>query len=201
MIEAGNAFMTKYPEIRATLLAMRRANIAGRFHQLFQELALTPAQIEEFEAIVSASSNSNRWTVLFNGLPPMHLTLNGPAPEENIRTQLEQLLGSNGYQRYLDNAGAGTAQTLAQHVARNLYTTPTPLSGAQADALVRTIRDNTARGSGQVDWKSVLANAGAFLSGPQLEWLRGMEAEDTFRSAMSVALAAPRQQTPNAPSP
>lgn len=202
MTEAGNAFMAKYPETRAALLTMRRASIAGRFHRLFQELALTPAQIETFEALASAASNSNRWTAMFNGMPPMHLTLNGPAPGEDIGAQLGQLLGATGYQRYLDYAGAETAQSLTQQLARDLYLTPTPLSGTQADALVRTIRENTAPGSSsQLDWKSVVANAGAFLSQPQLEWLRGMEAESTFRSAMTVALNAARQQTPNAPSP
>jgi hypothetical protein len=202
MKAAGDAFMAKYPEVRARLVALRHAGVAGRFYRLFQELALTPAQIEEFEALVFGSSNSNLWMVHYIGLPPMHLVLNGPSPDDDVRGQLAQLLGPERYQRYVEYAAANIAQMLTQQLARNLYITPTPLTASQAAALVTAIMDSPAPvDEDRFDWKTVVEKARSFLSELQLEWLRGMEAEAAYNAAMKLAVIASRQQPQKDTSP
>ncbi|MEO6567976.1 MAG: sigma-70 family RNA polymerase sigma factor [Opitutaceae bacterium] len=51
---AGRTFLAAHPEVKNAWNAAQRAQIAGQYHLLFQELGLTEAQVEEFEQIILA---------------------------------------------------------------------------------------------------------------------------------------------------
>lgn len=193
--EVGDAFMAKHPVVRQALGDYARARVNFKYAELFRKLALTPAQIARFQELVASAGMGS------DGPDGKDMSLNwtGPKSQEDAKrteSELRELLGADGMSLYRKVLNQSESITVATHLAGSLWFSDTPLSPTQADQLTevlhknRTIKDGSFR---LVNWEAAMAQAGKFLSAPQLALLDAERVHDELRLAMNrpMSSAAP----------
>jgi RNA polymerase sigma factor (sigma-70 family) len=177
----GRALMAAYPEIQRLVIDEKRAFFSAHYAKLYRELGLTPAQIEAFEQIMIAGVSSTY------GDGPNTVTLDAaPAiPWAEKQARVRALLGERGFQLW-DNYHSGQ-DGRAVMLASALYFTDTPLTAEQGqkfqEVLIAAGKAIGQEPEPSVYWATVREQAVAFLSPPQLEALRGLQANDEFNYA------------------
>lgn len=179
----GRALMTAYPEIQRLVTDQKRASVAARYQKLYEELALTPAQIDAFERVqisgVSTSIGGDRpgGTMTFDAAPAM--------PDEEKRMRLREILGERGYRRLQEfDASPSPRDSRVAKLASQLYFTDTPLTAEQGARLQEVfVAGHRTGGRDQPPaeyWAAVRTQAGAFLAAPQLAALGNLQVEDEY---------------------
>lgn len=180
----GRALMDAYPEIRRLVVQEKRAGVSARYQKLYQELGLTDTQVDAFEQIMISGISSTygamnkNETVTLDAAPAM------PGHEQDER--LRQLLGERGFQRLEEFQRSSQGSFPVVQLASSLYFTDTPLTAGQGAQLQRVLTKCSRAGRDQLPaeyWAAVRAQAGAFLSEPQLVALRGLQANDEYNFA------------------
>ncbi len=187
-VEAGNAFLEKNPAAREIVVKSIRAGIAGRFYPLYAELGLDDAKVDAFEAIMS-NGISKGFGAGMIGPEPTKLQPVPPLPDKECDRLLRELLGDAGFKRYQAQSDASNWQAL--RVGAGLAFTDTPLTGSQADQLVRLFSATKSPWSGgsvpHDYWTQIIDQARGFLDPAQLRPLQSMQAEDELNWAQRVA--------------
>ncbi len=186
----GAAFLAEHPDVKQALLDRSRARVDSRFRPLYRELNLTPAQIAQFETLLIEGEGVNMTAA--DGSPLILRPGTGMTRDEMERG-VHELLGDAGYQQYQEANRLGNSRGFTLQVAGALYFTDTPLDVQQADQLTRLVdgarsTSRQQRGSGGDYWTTLLAQAGGFLSAPQLEVLAGFQQQEQYQRELTQAL-------------
>ena len=189
-VARGAAFLAQHPDVKQALLDRSRARVDSRFRPLYRQLNLTPAQIEKFEALLIEGEGVNMAAV--DGSPLILRPGTGMTRDE-MEQGVRELLGDAGYQQYQEANRLGNSRGFTLQVAGALYFTDTPLNAQQADQLARLVdaarnaplQTRAARGD---YWTGLLAEAGGFLSAPQLEVLAGFQQQEEYQRELNQAM-------------
>lgn len=179
-VELGNAVLKLNPELKALLVASRRARIAGRYFPLYRELGLTETAVAEFEEIMmSGVGGITHYD--FPGVGTVRLEAATALPPAEKSRRLHELLGESGTRRMQEYQRS--LNSYVSRVAGALYCTETPLTVEQGRQLGRVIAEHSVNvGPGKMTpaeyWSPIVAKAGAFLAAPQLQAVAGLQAHD-----------------------
>jgi RNA polymerase sigma factor (sigma-70 family) len=197
----GRAFLARHAEAKKALVDMSNASLNYQWAPLYRSLNFTPAQIEEFQALMRASRGmSPRLSEgMFFTLPAGDVTLIGKAG-----SRLRDLLGEDGLRKCQEFGLMIPARELTAQVAGALSFTETPLTAAQSAQLVLIIAgsrsDPSVSQAGSYAWDAVVAQAQGLLSAPQLVALTNARAQ-AGEQTMSLKWILNPIPAPGAPPP
>lgn len=190
-VAEGRAFLERHPDLKQALADSTDANTRFRFSGIYSSLALTPAQIERFEALMREGASrgtmlKGQWAMLSPGTGMPTSELNGA---------MTALLGGEKFRKLWKYGRAAPDRRLAAEVAGALCFGETPLLPAQSDQLVQIITASRAREPnglpGEVDWNAVVIKASDILSVPQLAVVESM-----YPQVAEQALYLPKSAEP-----
>ena len=185
-VAAGKAFLARHPAVKQALIARSNALTNLRYGALYKSLGLTPAQIVQFQALML-----DNMTLSINR-DAGFLTLNpgNEMSQEEIQSQLSQLLGPEGLPYYFGQSRTRRSQTLTAEVAGALAPTDSALTPDQANQLTEILTGNIVRGD--YDWDAILVQTRAILSAPQQSLIAGLQAEDLEQRQYQSSPVRPR---------
>ncbi|MEO6567604.1 MAG: sigma-70 family RNA polymerase sigma factor [Opitutaceae bacterium] len=216
-LAAGDAFLAKYPEIRAVLARSQRASWASRYFPLYLELGLDEATSTRLEEILASNGATTRFPEGFGepGSPSMRLRAFPPIEKAERERQIRELLGEEGYQRFKSHSISGTDQ--AMKFASALSSSATPLTAEQGRTLARIFETTSTTSPRSAEsWRQLLTEAQMTLSPAQMFPLEALRASEDLaaarrawaqkdnalsadRSRPSISLAAQLNQDANIP--
>lgn len=191
-IAEGRAFLTRHPEVKQALLERIHASMRFTWGPLYNTLGLTPEQINQFEALVSAGA------VTSVGFGPngqqLALQTGSEVPLPEVPSRLRDLLGEEGFRQYQEFKNTIAARNLTVEIAGDLCFTESPLTLHQADQLNRILFDcrpgQRGSQSAEFDREAVVAKAKGVLSASQLEALNGVLARGQLQRALTRTVNA-----------
>lgn len=208
----GRALAAAYPEFHQLWVRVARQSIAGRFTELYRELNLSTAEIETFEMIMVSGVSwgidypvpKSREHYLPGKTPLLSITMDAAPvlPKTEKDDRLRALLGESGFSR-LKEFENQPRDSRIQQLASALYFTDTPLTPELGAKFERVLSDRSRshRGTTSAEyWAAVREDSRAFLSEPQLEALKGLQAQDEFNLAAPGNRSSQRLAADTAPS-
>lgn len=189
---AGRELMARFPEVKQALLDRSFARIRARFEPLYQQLQLTPAQIEQFETLML---NNEGMMTSVAGFGTFQLTPGDGRSRGETEQALRALLGSAGYERMLEVGQASAGLQFAAHLAGALYFTDEPLTATQARELGRVVTQFPVRPDGAFltrDWDGLFAVARPLLSEQQFAALARARVQEEFGASMKARMFSPK---------
>jgi len=206
-----NAFreLEKNPEFQKLIQMEGRAQIEGRYSDLFRKLKLPPGALDAFKNLLQDKQNALRDTMEV----ARDKGLVGPENRDQLRalvqsTQAEidasirNTIGDTAYDQYKSYETSSPQRAVASSLSQRLSYTSTPLSDDQSSQLVQAMvgskvagRDLGMGGSAQIT-DSTIAQAQGFLSGPQLEALQQLQAEQKAQQQARQMLQNQRRSQP-----
>jgi RNA polymerase sigma factor (sigma-70 family) len=176
---------------------IRLANLESAYESyrsLFHQLGFTPAQREQFKALLSdhldrrdeqmkAAMTAARAQNPAPDRAALQTVLDTVANQSYAewQTTMRGAFGETMLQTFQHYADTGAGREVTRELSGALFYTETPLTVEQADQLVEIIAANSRNAHGKVDLtvmndEAILAQAGAVLSEPQLAALRRAQA-------------------------
>jgi hypothetical protein len=185
----GQAFLAAFPEQRTAIMEIGKAQIARGYGAFFRAAGLSPAQIDQFETLVSQTWLDNI-LVSPNGVHP--------APVQPPADQMQALLGDQAYQQYQDYQRTQEAHGLTLQLATAVTNANAPaMSADQADQLAQIIMTGSpgaqsGRGlnPATVDWDAVMTQAQGVLAPQQLQVAQGLLLNMQYQTALAQARRA-----------
>jgi RNA polymerase sigma factor (sigma-70 family) len=185
----AQAFLAAFPEQRAAMVAISKAQASRTFSPFYRAAGLSSAQIAQFENFVAES-----WTQNIVVIPNSIYTDTTRFPED----QLHALLGDQAYQHYQAFVRREGANTVSLQVAIALTNSNVPpLSTDQADQLAQIILNHSPdyQNGGSftpatINWDAVIMQAQGMLTTPQLKVAEGLFLNLQYRTALQ-ALRSP----------
>jgi hypothetical protein len=208
-----NAFreLEKNPEFQKLMQIEGRAQVEGRYSDLFKKLQLPPGALEAFKGLLQDKQNAVRDTMEV----AREKGLTGPDNRDQLRalvqsTQAEidssirSTIGDAAYDQYKSYEATSPQRSVASSLSQRLSYTSTPLSDDQSTQLVQAMLGSktTGRtmgmgGSAQIT-DSTISQAQGFLSAPQVQALQQLQAE---QQAQQQARQMLQKQRTSAPAP
>lgn len=192
-----------------------RAGLGLRFGPLYRALNLSPEQIAKFESTLTEGQQGvvDVWAEAGKqGLSTSgdSATSTGVArltsgPLGNMEKGLKELLGEAGFENYKQFDKARGNRELITSLAGGLYSSETPLTAVQGEALAAVLASNTRTekipmaddGKKQMyrilevtDWAEVQKQAQGILSAPQLAALKALNDQKQLDQEMARARGA-----------
>jgi hypothetical protein len=189
----GKAFLARHADVKQALVEMSNASLNYKWAALYQSLHFTPAQIEQFQALMRANraiapNLGSDGKILF--LPTGESMSTG-----KIDSRLRDLLGDEGLRKCQEFGLLIPARELTAQVAGALCFTETPLTAEQSAQLVQIIARNQSNASvsqaGTYDWDAVVAQTRGLLSAPQLVALANARAQAAEQTSSLKSLLHP----------
>jgi hypothetical protein len=177
--------MVRHPEVRRAAIEQWRAQAAGFYAQLFKNLNLSPAQIEEFKDLSALGALGTE------NLPDGGVFLYSTGGDRRAaETQIHALLGDDGFRQYREFPEVGApAWQLTTQLAGSLFDTTAPLTAAQGAQMTSLFAESRVPMEGstrpRLDWEAITTKAQVVLSEPQKAILEIYRAEDEFNAASS----------------
>jgi len=188
----GEKFLAAHPGSRDLIRQQVNANLDARYGALFKALNLSPAQLDAFRRIMDAAAQPMNLMV-----PAGQYALSPSAEhlsEDQKNAQLQDLLGPQGFQQYLDATRLAPLRGLVAQLAAASYYTPTPLTadqGAQLQSLLAaqssTYADGGVANPGSVDWNQAMTQAKGILSPSQLASLGLLQQQTAANQNLATA--------------
>jgi len=185
--------LAKNPAFEAAVISNYRASLRPMFAALYQQLGLTPAQVQRFEDVLTDLKRAN-FDVAASAVD-QGMTPNDPA--------LKDLYSTNLTEAVTDLQGIATAQQVADYaknyqktkpgrdvvsqLATPLAYTDTPLTPQQSALMIQLISAHANSTTGVIDWSSVMAQAPGVLSLAQISMLSAVQAKIQYKQAYSQA--------------
>jgi RNA polymerase sigma factor (sigma-70 family) len=182
--EVINRLVISNPELRKLYARQQTIRFRTRYGPLYHSLALTPAQVAEFERI--RGDNVEAQSDIFREGLAQGLAKGDPIVQELIKQtnkrqddSLRTLLGEDAVQQFQSYERTQPLRNVANTLATSVYFTDTPLTPKQADQLTQVVTESMSNppGSatlGAINWGKVLEKAQALLAPAQLEGLSTM---------------------------
>lgn len=184
-VAAGRDFLAAHPEAQRLIDEARKGSFANSYGASLMAVGLTPA---ERDTIISEASKRMGGTLGVGGLQFL-FGPDGDSPENLLLQRLRELLGEARFQQFEELQRLRAARSLAQTVAAATYDSDTPLTTAQAGAIIATLaRHNrlaksapTSLNLTMIDWSAATRDLASLLSPSQ------MAAFDAARGNLTVA--------------
>jgi len=169
------ALIATNPKVRAAYVRSFRANLTMKFLPLYHKLALSPAQIEKFEDLMTESEQEK--LDLQAAAQSQGLAVSDPAMAALQQQQNEQLCG--GEVELLGNAGYqelqqfDRIQPLEDPITRMAYAVAetAPITQSQVDQLLNVLANASGKFQAggpadpiSIDWPTALPQAGQILN-------------------------------------
>jgi hypothetical protein len=186
--------LAKNPAFEAAFISNFRASLRPVFAPLYQQLGLTPAQVQRFEDVLTDCGRANfdvAVSAVDQGLTPKDPSLKD-LYEENIANAVAGLQGIATKQQVTDYL-KGYQKTkpgrdVVSQLALPLSYTDTPLTSQQSTSLVQLIAAHTAGKDNVIDWSSVMAQAPGVLAPSQISMLDAVHAQIQYKQAYREAV-------------
>jgi hypothetical protein len=188
--------------------------MALKYQPLYRALNLSPSQVARFEAVLSEAQQGmvDLWAVA--STTPGLATEAGSKGATSITrltseplalrdASLKELLGEAGFKEYRKFEDGGTSRKLVGSLAANLYSSTTPLTREQGEAVEHLLLANSKKiktamtPDGQnnpiyliedsTDWNAVGSQAAAILTPEQLGVLRNLGAQQKAETEIRYA--------------
>jgi len=167
-------FLTQYPEAKAMLLKIAKAQIASNYSPYFAQAGLSAAQVEDFE---------NATAQLWVDTEQLSPTTFGPSVTSLPPDQARAILGEDGYTQFQNFQANSGAMGLAAMVAARVGYTAQPLSSGQTAALEELFKN----AGGASDWNAIAAQAQTILSADQWTAAEGVFADQQLAQEVAGA--------------
>lgn len=184
-------------QLPALVLRQAKAAYTLNYRRLFAALKLSPAQAEQFAAVLLAKQNEildlMKSAVAGGSTLEADLAAEpGMQPrlddlDARTATAIRALVGDAGYAQFQEYEATEAARDLADTLAANLYYCEASLTSAQSVRLTALIAAHspTHRAGGEVDsesieWDAVLAEARGLLSPAQLAALKTLRTVEDY---------------------
>lgn len=176
------------PELLRLRIEDSRNRLRVRYGPLYHALQLTPAQVEEFEALLARRAEAGLRLMaekFHRGLAEdsaEHLALKRRHDVETnapIDASLRTLLGAAGYAGFQQYERLAPARPVADSLAAALYFTATPLTGPQSVELAKWVPERGGQGAGlagwtDATWEEFLTRAHTVLQPEQVAMLHAL---------------------------
>jgi RNA polymerase sigma factor (sigma-70 family) len=196
---AGQAFLAAHPEIVDVVHENARHGTTQRFQLLFERLRLTPAQLEQFYAVMIQADAGLRWNTSRQA-PIVKFEIGEKLTREARMARLQQILGAEGFREFQEFSRLEPARRVVDQVTRGLYYSATPMTAVQAEQLAVIVaqasapyRAGSAFSGATLDWDQVVGQARGLLSASQLTPLLGLQEEAAYRRVHGEAVAQAMQ--------
>jgi RNA polymerase sigma factor (sigma-70 family) len=177
-----------------------RAGLRLRFDAFYRSLNLNSAQIEQLELFMTHGDTINGF-VKSDANTPEEIARRNEARVElrELEAKIRAMIGEDGMRKFQDYQWtADLRANVVNAVARSVYYTDAPLTGAQGDKLVAVLIDASSwpERRGRVDvasvkWDDVMPKAATFLSQPQLAALDAQRLKAEFDRAYQKLTGLP----------
>lgn len=163
-VAEGNAFLRRHPEVGPAYAEYQDATTYARYAGLFRSLNLTPDQIQRFEELLR---NNGFGRVVSQGVIQIGAA-SSPDEISAAQSQLQDLLGSEGYASYQTYNSTLRGREATGALASLLADSDQPLAPSQASQLTNVLNQIY---SGASVWQSARAQAAQLLSPEQTQAL------------------------------
>jgi hypothetical protein len=149
-----------------------------RYGDLLGALDLKPRQVDRFLNLTNELGTA-RSSEFFVGFPPT---------VADVDQQLLELLGAEGFQKFQRYDDELPVRLAVRQLAGSSYSTESPLTKDQADALIQSYHEAQAQAANQNQaWETVLTQAKGTLTQPQWDALANLRKEAAFAQAVEEA--------------
>jgi hypothetical protein len=213
------AAMMEDPEFARLWTLQQKAQLDGRFAELFRRLNLPPEKLEQLKTLLMERQASPRDVISAarsQGIDPRQ---NRPQMQQLIRettaeldNAIAALLGPQGYQTFQHYEQTGPQRQAVSQLEERLSYTPTPLNPQQVDQLVQLLATppggtpatpangaaagrTTSRGLARIT-DDAIARARAVLTPAQVSALEQLKAEQDAQADMQRLWRERRTPTP-----
>ncbi len=214
------AAMMENPEFARLWTLQQKAQLDGRFADLFRRLNLPPEKLDQLKTLLLERQASPRDVIAAarsQGIDPRQ---NRPQMQQLIRettaeldSSIAALLGPQGYQTFQTYEQTGPQRQAVSRLEERLSYTPTPLNPQQRDQLVQLLASPAAgtpaaavsgapaagrtnsRGLARIT-DDVIARARAVLTPAQVSALEQLKAEQEAQADMQRLWRERREPTP-----
>ena len=209
------------PEFAKLMTMQQKGMLDSRYAPLFKQLALTPAQLDQFKSLLLEKQNAARDVMVSardQGLNPRtdRDAINQLIAQSNaeVDSQIQSTLGPQAYAQYQNYEQTAPQRNTIDRLQQSLSYTSTPLTDAQANQLIQilastTPQSNNANGGprtflggnfgfgGQAKITDTAINqAQGLLSQPQVAALQQLQQQQQAQTQMAQMLRNSfRQQT------
>ncbi|HEX2854006.1 MAG TPA: sigma-70 family RNA polymerase sigma factor [Opitutaceae bacterium] len=181
----GQKFMAAYPQARGMVLELGRAQVNRSFAAFYLYHPLTAAQREEIE---------NQTALLWlNSIVATPRGIN-PSVTQLPDDQLQQILGKEGYQAYLDYDRVKPAYDIAVRLATVTGLTGSPLQPQQTEQVIAAIkqgsdayRNGGALTNDSIDWGATSTQVKTVLTPAQWRAAEAVLLDLQFKQAVNQA--------------
>jgi len=183
--QMAQEFFAAFPEARALLLQVGKAQIQVNYGPFFKSSALSPAQIAQFIDATSQVWSENVNLTATSVTPAVRL------PPEDV---LRSILGDQGYQQLQDYTQIMPVYWVVRTAALDANLASVPLSSPQQDQLVQILARNSTPNQmtgpvtpPEVNWEAVLAQAQPVVSAVQWPAVQAALLQNQFQLAYATA--------------
>ncbi len=210
--ERRASWFAAHPEARSRYLQAFRAGLATTWGLLFQELNLSPDQVEKLEDLLAQREDNDitvKATASARGLAesaPEIQALDDQLDATN-KAALKDLLGKANYATVRNYMHAEEVIPIVDQLAGDAYHTSSPLTADQAMALTQALVDSSQKmDSGRViantvDWGQVLERAQAILAPAQFATFAAIQQQEQSHLQMEAVLHSLRPPAAANPAP
>jgi RNA polymerase sigma factor (sigma-70 family) len=194
-IAAGREFLAAHPEAPQLVTNYERARTIERYGLLFQQLGLTPTQIEQFQLLMSQGPASGLGWSTAQQAPVGRFNVGAVGlSNAELEDRLHGLLGDSGYQQYQDFNRLAPARGFVTELATVTAVTGAGLSADQAGQMTQILAQNSpGYQSGQriksdtIAWDTAMPELQKLLSTAQFAAFEGLRQQAPFQRALSQA--------------
>lgn len=212
--------MMEDPNFAQLWSAQQRAQLDGRYADLFKNLKLSPAELEKFKNLLVEKQTSFRDVTAAaraQGIDPREnrdqmRQLIQQANQE-IDSNIQSVLGADGFAQYKQFEETAPQRNVVSQLDRRLSYTSTPLNQSQSDQLVQILAQNTAPssngnqgggfrgaaglGEGRVQvTDQAIAQASSVLTPAQVSALQQLQSEQQAQQQLWQAMRQQRNAAP-----
>ena len=140
------------PQFAKLMATQQKAALDNRYAPLFKDLALTPAQLDQFKSLLLEKQNAMRDVMLSardQGLNPRtdRDAINQLIQQSNadVDSQIQSTLGPQGFAQYQTYEQTLPQRNTVTQLQQSLSYTSTPLNDTQANQLIQILSANSAQ--------------------------------------------------------
>jgi len=200
-VAEGGAFLRRHPEVMQAYIDYADAGTKFNYGRFFKSRALTPAQIDEFLALMRFGVVLTE-AVTVDGKKAVLTPYETGMAASEVQRRLRILLGEEGYKEFVDVFPTRIGQRYTSAVASALSFTETPLTPDQADQLIEIVSAShrLARSKGlqweDADWDATDVKAQGVLTAAQLPAWNSVSALGRAGRTLATAQASSSKNAP-----
>jgi hypothetical protein len=157
------------PKFSKLMALQQKGQLDSRYASLFKQLALTPAQLDQFKNLLLQEQNAARDVLASardQGLDPRTdraaISQLVAQSDADIESQIQSTLGPAAYQQYQSYEQTLPQRNTVNQLQQSLSYTSTPLTDSQADQLIQVLASNSSKTSNPTSLRALQGGGGPF---------------------------------------